>query len=595
MKLRDFFNNKEYRSLLEKYTHLDDNNGDWFAKSLDDLQAKECVLPVLGVQGSGKSSFLNSLLFGDIVLPVDAAETTCIPTVVKYGTNKEPKACVVFKNGEQKPIACTEDGLGEYAHQDKNPGNKLGISHIEIQWNNDLLSNGITLVDLPGVGSITAENQRTTLEFLKKSTGAIFMLRTTPTITKSEATFIRGALPLMGRVFWVQNQWTDDAPNDLQESKDYNYGILKQIAKELRQPEDIIVEPDVVCVKRALDGRILGKNDMVEKSGIHQLRDKLVHFNGTWQDSIKQGKLCQAKEFVASALNAAQEKLQLLSGDVDEEMRKIRKLKSEAEENLEFNRKQSRQALDYLDEREAQLKTIVHQQCQLFTENLRNDVREVIDNGVVGGQQLNQAFQDHLDNRANELSQAVQPEFLQTMEELGRNLGEMKDCRFNAEKINEQANFSNKTKIHDHYGRLGAVGGTIAGAALGSIIPGVGNVVGGLIGGLVGGLLGIFSGNKAKKIHVDLQKEAAKKELFAYIKEVQEKAEKTYKDCLERFKSDVDAAIKQWLRNQENQIDEDYRVAKKDLEKPVEEKEKEKHMVSQDIEVLTALSNTLEA
>ena len=174
-----------------------------FQKSVTDLDSSECVIPVLGTQGAGKSSFLNAVLFGDIVLPVDADETTCILTEIRYGADDKPKAVVVFSSGERHDVSCSEEGLGEYVHQTKNPGNKKGVAHIEIFLKNDVLKQGIVLVDLPGVGSITAANQKTTLEYLKGCPAAIFMLRTVPPITNSESVFIQGALPLMGRVFWV--------------------------------------------------------------------------------------------------------------------------------------------------------------------------------------------------------------------------------------------------------------------------------------------------------------------------------------------------------------------------------------------------------
>ena len=214
--IRAFYSNRAVTEALAR--HLADIGIEQrFQKSVADLDSSECIIPVLGTQGSGKSSFLNAVLFGDIILPVDADETTCIPTVVRYGTDVKPKAVVVLSSGERHAVPCSEEGLGEYVHQAKNPGNKKGVACIEILFKNDVLKQGIALVDLPGVGSITAANQKTTLEYLKGCPAAIFMLRTVPPITNSESVFIQGALPLMGRVFWVQNQWTDESNDEVTE------------------------------------------------------------------------------------------------------------------------------------------------------------------------------------------------------------------------------------------------------------------------------------------------------------------------------------------------------------------------------------------
>jgi len=607
MKIIDFFSNNDIATLLGKYISID-NKEELFEKSIQDLHSTECILPVLGVQGTGKSSFLNALLFGDIVLPVDAVETTCIPTIVRYGNNDKPVANVVFADGSKKEIECTEPGLGEYVHQDKNPGNRMGVSHIEIVWNNDLLANGITLVDLPGVGSITEANQKTTLDFLKKSTGAIFMLRTTPTITKSEATFIQGALPLMGHVFWVQNQWTDDAPNDLKESKEENFATLKKIAIKIRQPEEVINEPEVVCVKHALDGRILHNQEMIDKSGISQFRDKIIAFKSNWQQAILKGKLAQAREMVDNALISAEEKISRLTGDIEIELAKIRQQKKLADDTLEQNRNIAKEARKYLFDQRSLLSDFVSKQCTVFAENLRNDVREVIDSGVVGGEHLNSAFKDHLTERSGELFEQIQPEFLKITEELAKSLNGLAECKLAGRNINVSTSFSEKTKVHNFYGRGATVTGSVLGgwgAAAGvAAIKGVAltafmSTPAGWItaaaGAIVLGLFGMWGGNKAKKVHVESQQDAAKRELFRYISDVQTEAKKTYTESYNTFCAEVEKSIFSWLMNQENSIEDEYAKAKQDLSKPAETKEVEKASVEQDIVFLKNLKESLEA
>ena len=63
---------------------------------------------VIGCPGAGKSTFLNAVLFGDIILPVDADETTRIPTGVRYGENAKPEAFVVMSSGERRKVACID-------------------------------------------------------------------------------------------------------------------------------------------------------------------------------------------------------------------------------------------------------------------------------------------------------------------------------------------------------------------------------------------------------------------------------------------------------------------------------------------------------
>ena len=304
MDIKSFYSSKELSAKIGQYLDSKDV-AERFEKSAADLAANECLIPVLGTQGSGKSSFLNAVLFGDIVLPVDADETTCIPTAVKYGDVASPEAYVVMSSGARQKVPCTEKGLADYVHQEKNPGNEKGVACIEIVLKDKLLEDGIVFVDLPGVGSITAANQKTTTEYLKKCTAAIFMLRTVPPITQSESVFIQGALPLMGQVFWVQNQWTDESKDEVQEGRDHNFKVLKGIAKTCRMPESAISEPTVICVKHALDGRIKEDAKLVESSGIMEFRDAVVAFARDWRKAVFNGKKGQAIELLSNAALAA--------------------------------------------------------------------------------------------------------------------------------------------------------------------------------------------------------------------------------------------------------------------------------------------------
>ena len=589
MKIIDFFKNLEYKKLLVKYIELEDE--ELFQKSVNDLETNECIISVLGVQGSGKSSFLNALLFGDVVLPVDAKETTCIPTVIRHGGGDVPVAHVIFNDGRRQAVECSEDGIGKYVHQDNNPDNRLGVSCVEIEYNEELLANGLTLVDLPGVGSITAANQATTMNYLKKSTGALFMLRTCPTITKNEATFIQGALPLMGHMFWMQNQWTDEAANDVKSAKEENFSILQRIAEEMHQPKEIISEPLIVCVKHALDGRILGKDELVNGSGINQIRQSLVDFREKWREEIKSGKTAQARKMLESAIAAATDRIRLLDGDAEEELARLREAKKSAEKSLEDNREIVREAIASLADSSRALAETIESNCTIFSENLRNDVREVISSGVVGGSNLNKAFQDHLHERYEELFQTVQPEFLKVVEELAKSLSGLSETSIAAQNVSVQASFTEKSKMPDHYGRFGSVGGVLAGGAIGTaILPGVGTV----IGAAIGGLLGWLTGSMARNIQVKSQQETARRELFGYVEEARKEASKTLRNSLSKFRKDVEENINDWLRQQEASIDADYGKARAEITQPLEKKRADKAEAEKDLQRLEGIMKEIE-
>ena len=68
----------------------DDSLRDRIAALRHQLQMKRFVVPVYGIQGTGKSTFLNALLFKTPTLPVDADETTCVPVEVTYAASPKP-------------------------------------------------------------------------------------------------------------------------------------------------------------------------------------------------------------------------------------------------------------------------------------------------------------------------------------------------------------------------------------------------------------------------------------------------------------------------------------------------------------------------
>ncbi len=604
MKIEEFYADGTIASALGRYLDAKDVSAR-FEKSVKDLSSDECLIPVLGTQGSGKSSFLDAVLFGDIVLPVDADETTCIPTVVRYGDSSKPSACVVMSDGSRRNVECSESGLAAYVHQEKNPANKKGVSCIEISLKNPILKNGVVFVDLPGVGSITAENHKTTTEYLKKCPAAIFMLRTCPPITESESVFIMGALPLMGRVFWVQNQWVDESSSDAEEGRQENSTRLHDIAKRINFPEAAIYDPDVVCVKRALDGRVTENADMVKKSGVLTFRDKVLKFAADWRNNVLSGKQLQATEMLAAAVRMANRRIEQLSGDAQSERIKIVEEKRRVDEILEQNRQITREARNYLSDRKDSLYNLIDAECQKCVEELRNGVRESIDAGLVGGRRLNKAFADYKNRENENVFNAVQPAFMEVAAQIGHMLQGVQDCTVDMPSLLKPKNtgagasaFSEKTKVHAFY-KLGGsiVGGIGASLAAGAIVSGgvsmaafgalaatgpVGLVIGG-VAALGGMLLGAYCGSKAREAHVESQKETARSELFKAAERFASKLQSEYRQAYESFADEMDRAIRDWVRGQQKVVDERYRKSLIDLELPLKEKMKSIEQTNEDV------------
>lgn len=599
METKAFYENSHICTLLSRYLSYDEKAlKERFDKVLDDLKSGQCRIPVLGVQGSGKSSFLNAVLFGDILLPVDANETTCIPTEIHYGDNAEPQATVVISDGSRKKVSCTEKGLAQYVHQDNNPGNKLKISHIEISFKNELLKNGLVLVDLPGVGSITLENQKATLDYLRKSSAAIFLLRTVPPMTRSEAVFVQSALPFMNSVFWVQNQWTDESDEEVTEGCDYNASKLRQIAEKVHKSQDYVTRPTIVCVKKALDGKIDDNSKMVAESNLPSFIGNIVHFADEWRCEIQKQLRADAREFVSLARqNAADRKKELeniLAGDVDKARAELEKQYQHASEIKEENRQRKRVVDDFVHDQKQLLLKDIQTQCRTGAETLRNNVRELIDSGVTGGSRLEQAYNDCAKEVNENIFKELQEAFITLTEGTKQYIEELQPVSLNKANITVKASFSEKSKAPTHYGKIGAGAGAVAGAAIGSIIPGVGTAIGAIAGSLIGGLLGGWGGKKIADVQVDRQREIARDELFRQIKSFQETLERNYRKILDNFVEGIDNSLRTWMKEQGNMLEQEYEKRSKSFMAEQKETEVNLEQVKGDIEVLTGLSKELE-
>ncbi len=186
MSVGKIINDERLKDILNKYS-LDNGIGDKLFSTIKNSENKEIIIPIVGMQGMGKSTLINAILEENI-LPNEAGETTCIPVEVKYGENS---AIVYFKNGESTKIPCTVESLSNYVDNKFNYGNEKGISHIVLHRKIDLLKNGLTIVDLPGIGSITKENQETTCRYIENLCTAIFIIPTVPTIRKNRTNFYK--------------------------------------------------------------------------------------------------------------------------------------------------------------------------------------------------------------------------------------------------------------------------------------------------------------------------------------------------------------------------------------------------------------------
>ena len=357
---------------------------------LKNSNTQEFYVPVLGIQGTGKSSFLNALLMDELILPVDADETTCVPVEIRYGKKDSPiivhfekKAHVSISNPQQ---------LEQYVHNDYNPSNEKKVTSIQVFKDHPLLQTGVVFVDLPGVGSLTQNNIKTTMDYIEKLSAAIFMLRTVPPITKQEANFLKAVWPKLSKAWFIQNQWNDESRSEVEDGKAWNIRVLEAIrdAHQMNHPIDV----RIINVYAALKGQLMNDRHLRETSGLAAFDQFIASISKAWssvlQDELKS---LQQKAF-ADVKAALQKQIELYKKGPEEHYEQLRREEEELEKIIEENNQVLRSLEKVLTEEEAKLSTFVRRIVREGKENLRADMQRIVKGNVVDGERLANAFQD---------------------------------------------------------------------------------------------------------------------------------------------------------------------------------------------------------
>jgi GTP-binding protein EngB required for normal cell division len=148
---------------------------------LDRMENGSFEIGVFGRVSSGKSSLLNHLL-GMEVLPVGVTPVTAIPTRVRHGPT--PRAVIEF--AESKPVEIELARLAEFSTEQQNPGNTRHVTRIQVELPSPRLSEGVTFVDTPGLGSLATSGAEETLAYLPRCDLGLVLVDAASTLTHED-------------------------------------------------------------------------------------------------------------------------------------------------------------------------------------------------------------------------------------------------------------------------------------------------------------------------------------------------------------------------------------------------------------------------
>lgn len=151
------------------------------ASILDRAEDRSFEIAVFGRVSSGKSSLLNAILDTD-VLPVGVTPVTAVPTRITHGEN--PSLTVSFADAPVKTFEIAR--LGEFATEQQNPGNTKHVARIIVTLPAPRLSQGVTFVDTPGLGSLATSGAAETLAYLPRCDLGVVLIDAGSTLTSGD-------------------------------------------------------------------------------------------------------------------------------------------------------------------------------------------------------------------------------------------------------------------------------------------------------------------------------------------------------------------------------------------------------------------------
>lgn len=170
--------------LVEKFKNFDDSAriSDIVNKlnnTIEILGKDNITISVVAAFSAGKSSFINALIFGDEVLHSSVGETTLKLYKIQYGEQLK----IVYKERNGKEIVKVLNSLDDLKKEIKNlnsdeldSGSKKYDKFINIFLPEQLLKQGLILIDTPGLNSIREEFVKSYVEdALLESDAVIFI------------------------------------------------------------------------------------------------------------------------------------------------------------------------------------------------------------------------------------------------------------------------------------------------------------------------------------------------------------------------------------------------------------------------------------
>lgn len=536
MKIDNFVDN-QLVEILDKYSDESGKLGSSLKQTIKNSDGAEMIVPVLGMQGMGKSTLINGMLKENI-LPNEADETTCVPVEVKYG--EKEKADVFFFGKSDVIVVNTREELGEYVDNNYNPANSKGVERIVLYRQNPLLKTGMTIVDLPGVGSLTIENENTTKRYIENLCTAVFVIPTVPTIRRTEAMFVKAVWSQFPQAVFVQNDW-GETKEEKAESLDFNRKVLRGIANELHTSFD---DEDIVVVNayKGIRGALEQNEVMLQESNISKLMDKLSHLSSNWEVEKTNALLAKVGMCLLGIKQTIRERIIEQSMSAEDV---VKKRKAEHDDYVMGTRligEKVDEVRRLLSDKEDEIFQLSRTKSAECAGSIRARIFQVIENGVVDGSKLADAFKDIQEEEMEAFFDTIFGKMMETkyaIEEKFSEIQDVIDSENDFQKESISFNKKNAFKFEKAFEPLANIGGVIGAVWAAGAIGGPWGWAAAAVITIGATLVGVIS----RRLVMKGRMKDAKIEIAPVIDEIEMELRKTVREKFEAVSDKVKAAL----------------------------------------------------
>ena len=170
------------------------------------LSETSMMIGITGLTSSGKSSFVNALL-GERLIPEQTRATTNIPIICREGEAR--CATIYYQNGRSEVIHGTNltgSYMKDVASESRNPGNKSGISRIEISVPGAMIPEGICFADTPGFDALTGSGGAALRNVLPELDMIIYVTPVRARLKGADYDYLRVLTAMNDRLVFVLSQ-----------------------------------------------------------------------------------------------------------------------------------------------------------------------------------------------------------------------------------------------------------------------------------------------------------------------------------------------------------------------------------------------------